>query len=46
MKLQDLFAIIDHAPDVQMNIATFAIKFLQASDTLDASASCCCCCCI
>lgn len=45
MKFEDLFTIIDHAPDVQMDALNLVTYFLTA-DGLDIVNCCCCCCCI
>jgi len=45
MKLDDLFSVLDHVPDVQMDVVTFALDMLNA-DGMVASSCCCCCCCL
>jgi len=45
MKINDLFSILDHAPDVQMDVVTFALDMLSP-DGLAVTSCCCCCCCL
>ena len=44
MKLSDLFTMVEHRPDLQMDVADFMVRMVQGGD-LDTTACCCCCCC-
>lgn len=45
MKLENLFVILDHAPDLQMDVVNLAM-FLMSAEDLDIVNCCCCCCCL
>lgn len=45
MKLSDLFEMVTHNPDLQLNFAEF-IMLMSDSEGIGTTSCCCCCCCI
>lgn len=45
MKLEDVFAVVAHKTDYQLDVAEFAMNIALASD-INLVSCCCCCCCI
>lgn len=44
MKIEDLFIVLDHAPDLQLDIVEFGVNIVSAVNSEIGNCCCCCCC--